>query len=398
MRNTLTTNPTKSSSILSLSAGAVRQNAKFVKKQLHKGTKLSAVVKGNAYGHGIAQMIPLFEAADVAHFSVFSAYEAAQVCAVKHVTSQVMIMGWLSNDDLGWAIENEVSFFVFEQDRLKEALAIAKAKKIKAKIHVELETGMNRTGIEKANIPKVIDTLLSNTAHFILDGLCTHYAGAESMTNDARIQEQIKLFKIYTLEFERAGLQPRSKHSACSAAMIFYPETQMDMVRVGIMLYGFWPSRETFIFHQNQRKESFTKARATDPLCRVIKWSTQIMSVKEVPTGEFIGYGTTYRASKEMTVAAVPVGYAYGFARSLSNQGRAIVNGQRVAVIGTINMNLLMIDISECEGAKKGDEVILIGAAGDVEVTVASFGELSNQLNYELLSRLPQDIPREVVR
>lgn len=379
---------------ISLEKKAVKQNVNFVKSQISESTVLSAVVKGNAYGHGIQQMIPLFEKSGINHFSVFSAHEAFEVCEVKSVHTEVMIMGWIDDQSIEWAVENGISFYIFEQERLQRAIEAAKLLNKHAKIHIEFETGMNRTGVEEEYFPEVVDLINNNTEHLILEGFCTHYAGAEAIANYLRVQDQMKNFYEYVEYFKKHGIAAKKLHTACSAALISYPETQMDMVRVGILLYGFWPSKETFIYHQ--RHNNKTKNRAIDPLKRVIKWTSKIMSIKNVPIGDFIGYGTSYQAAKDMKVASVPVGYAYGFARSLSNQGRVIIKGKRVAVIGTINMNLLMIDISEVKGVNKGDEVILIGNKGKVEVSVASFGELSNQLNYELLSRLPQDIPREI--
>ncbi|MFQ3214037.1 MAG: alanine racemase [Marivirga sp.] len=379
---------------LYLETKAVKQNVKFVKNQLNGNTLLSAVVKGNAYGHGITQMIPLFEAEGINHFSVFSAHEAYQVCEVKDANSHVMIMGWIDDDAISWAINHGVSFYVFELDRLTSAIEAAKEAGKQALIHIEVETGMNRTGFEADTIDELIQLIQDNKQYLKLEGLCTHYAGAESITNYLRIQEQIRLFNNYVQLFEQAGLTAKYKHTSCSAAIISYPETQLDMVRVGILLYGFWPNRETFIYHQRAKIQASTRAK--DPLKRVIRWTSKVMSIKQVPMGEFIGYGTSYQAAKNMKMATVPVGYAYGFSRSLSNQGRVIINGKRVAVIGTINMNLLMVDATEIKNVKKGDEVILIGKDKKVEVTVSSFGELSNQLNYELLSRLPIDIPRIV--
>ncbi|MBT5992704.1 MAG: alanine racemase, partial [Bacteroidetes bacterium] len=160
------------------------------------------------------------------------------------------------------------------------------------------------------------------------------------------------------------------------------------MVRIGIMQYGFWSSIETLINYLSKQKSK------VDPLIRVLRWKTQIMSIKNVKTGEFIGYGTEYLAQQDMIIGTVPVGYSHGYSRSLSYQGRVLVNDNRVDVIGVVNMNLLIIDLSLVPHTKKGDEVVLIGKQGDVEITVASFSEFSNQLNYELLTRLPQSIPR----
>jgi alanine racemase len=388
-----------STSTITLSKSAVRQNVRFVRKRLADNVLLSAVLKGNAYGHGIKEMVPLFESANVKHLSVFSTHEAEQVCEVKKKTTEVMIMGWMEDEETEWAIENEVEFYVFEMGRLEAAIHFAKKLGKKAKLHVEVETGMNRTGFEEEHLEEVMDLLKENEDHISFTGLCTHYAGAESITNYIRVVDQIKKYKKICDLFEENKLVPKRKHTACSAAAMSYPETQMDMVRIGILLYGFWPSQETFIAFQrsNGHGQDGLDRKVRHPLKRVISWRSKIMSVKEVPVGEFIGYGTSYQATKKMKIATVPVGYAYGFARSLSNQGRVIVNGKRVAVISTVNMNLMIINVTECKNVGKGDEVIMIGSNGKVNVTVASFGELSNQLNYELLSRLPMDIPRKVL-
>ncbi len=383
---------------IEINSSAVKQNIKFIRKIIGDKVILSAVVKGNAYGHGIEQMVQVFEKCGINHLSVFSAHEAYRVCQVKKDSTKIMILGWLNDEQVSWAVENEVDFYVFELERLIAAIESAKKIGKKAKIHIEVETGMNRTGFEEKLLPEVINILSENKDYLTFEGLCTHYAGAESITNHFRVTDQIKLFgKFYQL-FKDNNLTPNLRHTACSAAAVAYPETHMDMVRVGILLYGFWPSRESFIFHKRSNGyKGLEKERSADPLKRVITWKSKIMSVKEVPMGEFIGYGTTYQAPKRMKVATVPVGYAYGFARSLSNQGRVIVNGKRVAVIGTVNMNLMIINVNDCKKVNKGDEVILIGQQGKSKLTVSSFGEMSELVNYELLSRLPMDIPREVI-
>ncbi len=383
---------------IEISASALRQNKKFVRKIIGSKVILSAVVKGNAYGHGIEQMVQVFENVGINHLSVFSAHEAYRVCQTKKDSTKVMILGWLNDEQVSWAVENEVDFYVFELDRLTAAIESAKKIGKKANIHIEVETGMNRTGFEEKLLPQVIQILSENKEYLSFEGLCTHYAGAESITNHFRIKDQIELFNQYSQQFQDNNLIPKLRHTACSAAAISYPETHMDMVRVGILLYGFWPSRETFIFHKKSNGYTGVQnERSVDPLKRVITWKSKIMSVKEVPIGEFIGYGTTYQAPKRMKVATIPVGYSYGYTRSLSNQGRVLVGGKRVAVIGTVNMNLMIINVNDCKEVNKGDEVILIGQQGKSKVTVASFGEMSELVNYELLSRLPMDIPREIV-
>jgi alanine racemase len=160
------------------------------------------------------------------------------------------------------------------------------------------------------------------------------------------------------------------------------------MVRIGILQYGLWPSQESFIHFIHERKSK------KDPLKRVLKWKSQTMDIKYVKQGEFIGYGNYFQANKDMRIAIIPVGYYDGYSRALSNQGKVLINNQRVSVIGMVNMNMIVCDVSRLTNIKIGDEVVIIGKQGKHQLSVASFGELSNQVNYELLTRLPQDIQR----
>lgn len=378
-------------SFIELNRNALKANLSFIRDHIGDERKLSCVVKGNAYGHGIEQYVPLAEAEGVDHFSVYSADEAQRVFTVKKSNTEIMIMGAVDGDALKWAIENGIEFWVFETERLIEALKFAEELGIKAKMHLELETRMHRTGFDDTNLPKAISLLKENDQFYELKGLCTHFAGAESITNFYRVKEQIKVFKRLVKKVERSGLIAERKHACCSAAALRFPEMMLDMVRVGILQYGFWPSVETFI--------EYTKGKAEkeDPLKRLISWKSKVMSVKEVKTGDYVGYGTSYLAQRDTVMGIVPVGYGHGFTRSLSNQGRALVNGTRVQVMGTVNMNCIAIDLSDVSHPKKGDTVTLIGYDGDLEVSVASFSEATNQLNYELLTRLPISIPRIVV-
>ena len=378
------------SSTIELDYSALLNNLKVIRRNLGPDVLFSSVVKGNAYGHGIVEFVPMAEKAGVSHFSVFSAAEAY---LIRNISSsvQIMIMGHIDNQEVEWAVENEIEFFVFESDRLMAALKAARKVNKKAIIHLEYETGLNRTGFNKDQLKNVLDLLKENESHLEVRGDCTHYAGAESIANYVRIKKQIKRFTQLDEWIRKKGIHPQVKHTACSAAAISYPKSRMDMVRIGILQYGFWPSKETFIDFLKNREDK------VDPLQRVIRWKSKVMDVKDVETGEFIGYGTTFMAPENMKVATVPVGYSHGYSRSLSNQGRVLIKGKRLAVIGIVNMNMLMVDISEVPDAKKGDEVILIGDQDGQSVSVASFSELSNLLNYELLTRLPHNIPRKVV-
>lgn len=380
----------KTTSVIELSKEALESNINFLREYLNGEVILSSVVKGNAYGHGIDEFVPLAEQAGINHFSVFSVDEAYKVCKKKSRESRVMIMGWVDDDALEWVINNNIEFYVFEINRLIASLEVARRLEKPARVHIEVETGMNRTGFKQKTLAKVADYLRQNPEYLIFEGLCTHYAGAESIANHVRVQKQYTRFiKIHSW-FKKQGLEPKLRHSASSAAAMIYPKTRMDMVRVGILQYGFWPSSETFIHYISKRKEKL------DPLLRVISWKSRIMSIKNVNQGEFISYGTSYLATENKKIAIIPIGYAHGYSRGLSNSGRVLINGYRVSVIGMVNMNMLIADITLLHDVEVGDEVVLIGKQGDYTISVSSFTQMSDQLNYELLTRLPANTTRLV--
>ncbi|HPE33380.1 MAG TPA: alanine racemase [Bacteroidales bacterium] len=380
-----------STSTIEISRSALRHNVRFLQSFLHPGVRISSVVKANAYGHGIDPFVGIAEECGIDHFSVFSLDEAYQVKKALKNHAEIMVMGWSNPKDIDWAVENGIELYVFENEILETALTAAKKSGKNAVIHLEIETGMNRTGLVDKDLRKAVAKIKANKEYFRVKGLCTHYSGAESISNYHRIQHQIRRFRQKQRLLLKAGILPEQFHTACSAASIAYPGTQMDMVRIGILQYGLWPSPETFIHFTHQQNDR------TDPLKRVLSWKSSIMSIKEVKEGEFVSYGTNYLAKTDMLVAIIPTGYSHGYSRSLSNQGRVLIKGQRAGIIGLVNMNMMIADITGIDDVKIGDEVVFIGKQGDRVISVSSFTEFSDQLNYELLARLPQNIPRKIV-
>ncbi|MFH1810754.1 MAG: alanine racemase [Pseudomonadota bacterium] len=381
---------------IELSESALRQNLRFLREQLGPDVTLCSVVKGNAYGHGIENFVPLAERCGVRQFAVFSADEAERCMRCHTEDSQVMIMGPVDGEALAWAIETGVSFFVHDLPRLAEAIATAQRVRRPALVHLELETGLNRTGIALEEQPQVAAMCQQASADVLVQGVCTHFAGAESVSNYLRIQQQLQRFATGVESLRGLGVDVSTRHTACSAAAFTYPESRLELVRVGIMQYGFWPSRETEMHHL--LREGLESAdRAANPLKRVMTWKSRVMGVKSVPPGEFVGYGTSYQTTRRERIAQIPVGYYHGFARNLSNLGHVLVRGRRAPVVGAVNMNMMMIDVTDLDGVQAGDEVVLIGRQKRNQITVSSFSELTRFLNYEVLVRLPAAIPRSVV-
>ncbi len=379
------------SSKITISKSAYQKNLELIKGFHGEESSLSSVVKGNAYGHGINVFVPMAEECGVNHFSVFNAHEAKRVYESRKKDSEIMIMGHVPADQLSWVIDREIQFFVSDLHRLKKLIPLVYDLNVTARIHLEVETGMNRTGLSRKDLPEAIGLIKANSHNIEIEGICTHFAGAESIANHVRVQNQIKSFRKLKNYLDQNEIRAAKAHAACSAAMIRYPKTCFDMVRVGILQYGFWPSQEIMIHYlQSKRNQE-------DPLERLITWKSEVMSIKEVKVNQFVGYGTSYLTDAPKVLATIPVGYAYGYSRSLSNQSRVIVNGHYAPVAGIINMNLLTVDISHIPGVEVGDEAILVGNQEDKEIPVSSFSDISNQLNYELLTRIPADIPRTII-
>lgn len=378
-------------SSIEISREAYHQNLNFIKNHCGEGVRFCSVVKGNAYGHGILPFVKMAMELGVDYFAVYSSDEAYRIRTQISSKVDIMIMGMVDDQSVQWAIENQVEFYVFDLERLHQAIQYSKQTRLKAKIHIEVETGMNRTGFAISELLTVFQIINDNQEHLDLIGFCTHYAGAESLVNDFRVQHQIQLFEEAKSMLQQAGLHPKYIHSACSAAMINYPETISNLVRIGIMQYGFWPNEETLIRFNGQSRET------DQTLKRLMSWKSKVMTVKAVAKGEYIGYNTSYQAYADITIAVVPIGYAYGYSRSLSNSGKVLIRGVEVPICGIVNMNALCVDVSHLPEVAKGDEAILIGNQGENSITVASFGEMSDQLNYELLTRLPHDIPRKII-
>lgn len=379
-------------SYIEISKSALEANISFINDVIGENCELISVVKGNAYGHGLNYYVPLAYECGLRSFAVFSAFEARKVLDTQLDYKRLIIMGDLGDEDISWAIENNIEFFVFEMDRLKAATEAAKRLKIKAKVHIEIETGLNRTGFSSKELKRVVDVINVNQNDLLIEGVCSHLGGAENISNYLRIKKQISSFNRQIRWLNKKEVPFIKLHLACSAAIINYPKTILDMARVGIMQYGFWPSKEVKMAYLAKNK------KIDDPLKRVISWKSKVMSVKQVPAGEYIGYGNVAMAETDIKVVTVPVGYAHGFSRSLSNQGRVLIAGLRLNIIGMVNMNMIIVDATNLPDVKKGDEVVLIGNQGEQSISVSSFSDLSDQLNYELLTRLPHDIPRIITK
>lgn len=384
----------KHSSRIHLKQSALKNNINFIRKKIGDGSKISSVVKANAYGHGIKTFVPMAEKCGIDHFSTASAFEAEEVLEACGPKSKIMIMGILYDEDISWAVEKGIEFYVFNYNRLPKVLAAAIKADKPAHVHIEVETGANRTGMQENEFYKTLVFLKKHRQHIVFQGLCTHFGGAETLSNLFKIEAQHKKYKAFLKECKSKKIWPVVRHIACSAAALAFKDTVYDMVRIGVAQYGFWPSPDIYYLHL-QQSDKKSDGRS---LQRVFSWKTDIMDIRSVKSGEFIGYGTAYQATHTMRIAVIPLGYSNGYPRAMSNRGNVLIQGKKAPIVGLINMNLFMVDITHINNTYVGDEVVLVGRQQKNVINIASFTNFTQLLNNEMLSRLPAAIPRYTVK
>jgi len=252
--------------------------------------------------------------------------------------------------------------------------------------HIKFDTGMSRQGFLPEQVPHLLTKLKGRAEHLI--GICSHFANVEDVLEQTYALQQLHSFEALVECFHTAGLQLMPHISASSSALLMQA-SRMALVRIGISTYGLWPSRTTqlsFVQSGGSRVE----------LKPVLRWETEVAIVKEVRAGQFIGYGCTYKALRDMTIAVLPVGYYEGYPRLCSNRAHVLIQGQRCPVVGRICMNMMMVDISHLSSVAVETPVTLIGHDGNEHIDASQIGDWADTIHYEVLTQLNPGIPREV--
>lgn len=361
-------------------------NLRELRKGLRKGTILCAVVKANAYGHGVKEMIPLLPSAD--WFAVNSLEEGVELREMAE-KRPVLVLGHVPLDALQEAVARNLDLTVYNRETL-EALAQLDLGSIgPARLHLKVETGTGRQGILPSEVKGFVGQLKS-VAGAKLVGVSTHFANIEDTLNHDYAQAQLDRFGDVLSILDRLDIKADFIHAAATAAGILFSKTHFNLVRAGIGIYGLWPSRETYL-------STLLGHRPVPDLRPVLTWKTRIVQIKNLPEGSYIGYGCTYRATRPIRVAVLPVGYAEGYDRKLGNAAYVLIRGKRAPVIGRVCMNLTMVDISDIPHAGLEEEVVLLGQDGEERVSAESMAEWAGTINYEIVTRISPLFPRRVV-
>ncbi len=367
---------------------ALVHNIQQFRKLIGEKRKFLAMVKANAYGHGILEVSRIAVKAGADWLGVHSLEEGI-LLRESGLTCPILVVGYVPLDGLKEAVARDLRLTVYNFETLDQLPQICRRLRKKAFLHVKVETGTYRQGIRKEEALSYMTKALEHS-ELVLEGISSHFANIEDTTDHTYAQSQLQNFKKVVQELEKNKIEIPLKHMSCSASAILFPETYFDMVRAGISMYGLWPSKETYLSCRLQKREPLR-------LRPVLSWKTRVAQVKKVPKGSFIGYGCTYKVSRKTVLAVLPVGYYDGYDRKLSNSSYVLVKGKRAPLRGRVAMDFIMVDATDIPGISLEEEVVLLGKEGGDRITADDLASLVGSINYEIVSRINPQVPRIVI-
>lgn len=358
---------------------AARHNLNAVYKLIKPDTKVIAVIKTDGYGHGAIPIATELEPVEYLYgFAVATAEEALQLR--RHgIQKPILILGYVFPEHYPQLIEQEIRLTVFTQEMAEQLAKDAQKLNKDVLIHIKIDTGMNRIGMQAKEESVKIIAQIASLPHIIPEGIFTHFARADEADKSAA-NEQLIQFEQMIKMTEAAGIHIPYRHCANSAGIIDLPQTHMDLVRAGIILYGLWPSEEV------QKERIYLQP--------VLELLSHVAYVKQLEAGKSISYGGTYTTKKTQTIATIPAGYGDGYPRSLSNQGYVLIHGKKAPIVGRVCMDQFMVDVTDIPQVKTGDKVVLVGKDGEEVITLETLAQLSGRFHYEFTCCLSKRIPR----
>ena len=371
-----------------ISVSAIEHNVRAVRGLLAPGVKLCPVVKANAYGHGLGEVSRLSLENGADWLGVNSLEEGLRLRRLG-IAAPVLVLGYVPLDGLEEAVAADLRLVVYNPETVDRLAEVVRRVGKDARLHIKLETGTNRQGVTDRQLLPLIRRIRKRPG-LIVEGLTSHFANIEDTTNFEYPRRQLDIYKAAAAGLAARGISVPVKHMSCTAAAMLFPETYFNLVRVGIGLYGLWPSKETFLSCRLRK-------RRPPSLHPVLAWKARIAQIKTVPKGAFIGYGGTYRTTRRTALAVIPVGYYDGYGRSLSNASHVLIKGRRAGVVGRVAMDFLTADVTDIPGVGLEDEAVLIGRSSKEQITAAALAALAGTIAYEVVARINSEIPRLIV-
>lgn len=366
-----------------ISLDAVEQNFREMRKNIAEDTKMIAVVKADAYGHGAVPIAHLIEGYDyIWGFAAATAEEAVHL-RENGVTKPILILGIVFEEYYPKLVRDDIRLAVCEYEEAEKLSKEAVLQNKTVHIHIALDTGMTRIGY--ADIPESVEEIkkIAGLPNLEIEGMFTHFSRADEYDRSPAMV-QLERYQKFSDLVEAAGVEIPLHHCSNSAGIIRVPEANLSIVRAGITIYGIYPSSEV--------------ERDIVKLTPVMELKSHVTYVKDVPEGAAISYGGTYVADKKRRVATIPVGYADGYPRQLSNKGWVLIHGKKAPILGRVCMDQFMVDVTEIGDVKKGDEVTLLGRDGDEFISIEEIGDLCGRFSYEFACDISPRVPRIYVK
>jgi alanine racemase len=357
---------------------AVLYNMEAMRGNLAEGTRIMAVIKADGYGHGAAEIAETIDKLDYLAGYAVATVEEGLILRNHGIEKPILILGYAFPDQYDELISANMRPTVFTRKMAEELSEAAGRVGTDCRIHFAVDTGMSRIGYQVTEEAVEEMVQIANLPHIMVEGIFTHFARADE-ADKTYARQQLELFQHAIAMLEERGIRIPIKHCSNSAGIVELPEANMDMVRAGITLYGLWPSEEV--------------RRDIIDLKPALSLITHVAYVKNLEAGRAISYGGTYVTERPSRIATIPVGYADGYARSLSNKGSVLIHGQRAPILGRVCMDQFMVDVTHIPDVNMGDEV-LIGSMGKEQITMEEVGAISGRFNYEFVCNLGKRIPR----
>ncbi len=355
----------------------ISDNVDALMKLTPEGTGAVAVVKADGYGHGDVAVAKAVYS-KVCMYAVATLDEAVNL-RENGIDKPILILGFVNVDEYETLLRNEVTATVFDYETAAELDEVAGRLGKKALCHIKVDTGMRRIGLEPDKSGVEIVKNIKKLGNLDVKGIFTHFATSDE-ADKSKSERQLHKFNSFVDMLKNEGITFQYVHCANSAAVIDMPDTYKDMVRLGIAMYGMYPSTEVDM-ERVQLKPA-------------LKLMSHVTYVKEVPEGEEVSYGGTFVTKRPSVIATVAVGYGDGYPRALSSKGYVLINGKKAPIIGRVCMDQMMVDVTDIEGVGRDSLVTLIGRDGDEEITVEEIAALAGTFNYEFVCNLNKRIPR----
>ncbi len=363
-------------SYLEVDLSAISYNIKSVKEKVGESVEVMPVIKANAYGTGSTQLKEVLEKNNINIVAVAIAEEAVGL-RNKNINTDILLLNeLLDKKEVAIVVDNNITAGVSRYEIAEEISKYSKLKNKISKVHIEIDTGMNRVGIKCEEALNFVQKV-SNLENIQIEGIYTHFSSADS--SKEYTLNQIEKFNRVLHELQQNGYKFKYIHASASSGIINFKEAKYNLVREGLILYGYYP---------NENMEEKIKIKASTKLKSVVVF------LKTVPKGTPISYSRTFITKRETKVATIPIGYADGIRRALSNKGRVYINGKYAPIIGNVCMDNFMVDVTQIENIKVGDEVIIWD---NKNIKLEEIAEKCNTINYEILCDISSRIPRKYI-